>query len=157
MEVVSLAGKMALALVAAAVSGAAMSFQGVFNAALSKKVSLIGTSVAVHVIGTVLTGIILVAALLTAHEWLPARLNLAGIPWYAYLGGVLSVLIIIGVASAFPVTGAGLGVSMIITAQLAAAVVLDHFGWFETPRVAITWIRLLGIALLIIGTRLVAK
>lgn len=148
---------MVLALVAAAVSGAAMSFQGAFNAALSKRVSLIGTSAAVHVIGTALTGIILVAALLLARGWLPRDFDLARIPWYAYLGGVLSVLIIIGVASAFPVTGAGLGVSTIITAQLAAAVVLDHFGLFEIPRVAITWIRLLGIALLIIGTRLVAK
>jgi transporter family-2 protein len=150
-------GRMALALVAAAISGAAMSFQGAFNAALAKKVGLIGTSAAVHVIGATLTAIVIAAAWLCARHWLPLSVNLTVIPWYAYLGGVLSVLIIIGVASAFPITGAGLGVSMIITAQLAAAVVLDHFGWFETERVAITWIRVLGVALLIVGTRLVAK
>lgn len=148
---------MVLALLAAAVSGAAMSFQGVFNAALGKKVSLIGASAVVHVVGAAVTGLVLVAALLWARPWLPRALDLGGVPGYAYLGGVLSVLIIIGVASAFPVTGAGLGVSTIITAQLAAAMILDHFGWFETPRVAITWVRLLGVTLLVIGTRLVAK
>ena len=152
-----LEGKMLLALVAAAVSGAAMSFQGAFNAALAKRVSLLGTSVAVHVIGAVLAGLLLAGAFLVARQSLPRSLELGRIPGYAYLGGVLSVIIIAGVAFAFPVTGAGLGVSTIVTAQLAAAVVLDHFGWFETTPNPMTWVRVLGVALLVAGTRLVAR
>lgn len=148
---------MLLAIVAAAVAGAAMSFQGVFNAALSKRVSLLGTSAAVHVIGAVLTGLLLLGACLFVKSALPRDVHWARIPWYAWLGGVLSVLIIIGVASAFKVTGAGLGVSVIVTAQLAAALVIDHFGWFESPQVTITWLRVLGVALLVGGTWLVAR
>lgn len=134
-----------------------MSFQGVFNAALGKRVNLLGASAAVHVIGAVVTGLLLAGAFVLGQKLLPHDFNLARIPWYAYLGGVLSVLIITGVAWAFPVTGAGLGVSVIVTAQLAAALVLDHLGWFELPKVPITWVRLAGAALLVVGTRLVAK
>ncbi len=146
------------ALLAAALSGAAMTFQGAFNAALSKRAQLLGTSATVHVTGAVLTGLIMLAALLLgARRYLPSGLEVSRVPWYAYLGGVLSVVIIAGVAYAFPITGAGLGVSTIITAQLAAAVVLDHFGWFETTRIPVDWVRLLGVALLVMGTRLVAR
>ncbi len=134
-----------------------MSFQGVFNAALSKRAGLLGASAAVHVIGAVVTGLLLVGTFLLGRQLLPNDFSLARIPWYAYLGGVLSVLIIGGVALAFPVTGAGLGVSVIVTAQLAAALVLDQFGWFESPKVAVTWLRLIGVAFLVVGTRLVAK
>ncbi len=152
-----LAGKMLLAIVAAAAAGAAMSFQGVFNAALSKRVSLPVTSVAVHLVGLVLSAVVVGIVLLLGRRFLPDGFNLSQVPGYAYLGGVLSVLIIIGVASAFKVTGAGLGVAVIVTAQLAAAMVIDNFGWFESPRVAISWLRVLGVALLVVGTRLVAK
>jgi transporter family-2 protein len=149
--------KTVLALAAAAVSGAAMAFQGTFNAALGKRVGLVGTSGIVHVTGALLTLVILVAAL-ALRVGRPGQLpSLSAVPLFAYLGGVLSVLIIAGVAFAIPVTGAALGVSVIVTAQLAAALLLDHFGLFELTRVPVTWVRVLGVALLIIGTRLVAK
>lgn len=148
---------MVWALVAAAVAGAAMAFQGALNAALSKRTGLLGTSAAVHIIGALLTGLVIAAAILAGKQVLPGGLSLGKIPWYAYMGGVLSVLIIAGVARAFPTTGAGLGVSTIVTAQLAAALVLDHFGLFEMQRIPITWVRLLGVALLVLGTRLVTR
>lgn len=134
-----------------------MSFQGAFNASLSKRAGLLGASAGVHVIGAILTGLLIFGAWLGARQCLPQSLSLTRIPWYAYLGGILSVLIIAGVAYAFPIAGAGLGVSTIITAQLAAAVALDHFGWFETTHIPVTWVRLLGVALLIVGTWLVAR
>jgi len=151
-----LPGKMVLALTAAAAAGAAMSFQGVFNAALSKRVGLVETSTLVHIIGTVLSGLFLAGMLVYTGRLGPRAFALSGTPWYCYLGGLLSVFIIIGVASAFPITGAGLGVAVIVTAQLCAALVIDHFGWFEAPRLPVNWVRLAGAALLIIGTRLVA-
>ncbi len=148
---------MIAAILVAALSGAAMSFQGALNTLLSKRITLVGTSAAVHVIGAIVTGVVIAGALLLFRDRLPASVDPAATPWYAYLGGVLSVIIIGGVAFAFSVTGAGLGVSVILTAQLAAAMVLDHFGLFELKRIPITWLRAAGVALLIIGTRLVAR
>ncbi len=148
---------MVWALLAAALAGAAMSFQGAFNSSLSRKAGLLGASAAVHVIGAILTGLVIAGAMLWAKSAAPNWTGFGRAAWWAYLGGVLSVLIIAGVAFAFPIAGAGLSVSTIITAQLAAAVVLDHFGLFETTRIPITWVRLLGVALLVVGTRLVAK
>jgi len=134
-----------------------MSFQGAFNAVLGKRVTLLGTSAVVHVVGAALTGLIILGAVLIFRWSPPGRADLAGLPLYAYLGGVLSVLIIAGVAFAFPVTGAGLGVSVIVTAQLATAIALDHFGLFELSRIPVSWVRLAGVVLLIVGTRLVAR
>ncbi len=153
----ALPGKMALALIAAALAGAMMSFQGAFNAALQKRVNLLGTSIVVHVVGAVVTGLVLAGVLLFARYYVPPKTGFAEAPWWAYLGGVLSVVIIAGVALAFPITGAGLGVSTIVTAQLAAALLLDQFGLFESTRVPITWVRIVGVILLVIGTRLVAN
>ncbi|HCW51424.1 MAG TPA: hypothetical protein DGR79_05075 [Clostridiales bacterium] len=142
--------KTVLALAAAAVSGAAMAFQGTFNAALGKRVGLVGTSAIVHVTGALLTLVILVAAL-ALRAGRPGQLPpLSAVPLFAYLGGVLSVLIIAGVAFAIPVTGAALGVSVIVTAQLAAAVLLDHLGAFGLQHIPVSWVRLLG-ALLAVG------
>jgi len=156
-EVASLEGKTVLALITAALSGAAMSFQGTFNAALSRRVGLLTTSAVVHVVGAVLTGLVVAAVWLLARSRLAEPASFTGVPWYTYLGGVLSVFIIVGVAFAFPVTGAGLGVSVIVTAQLAAALILDHFGLFELRPIPVTWVRVLGVVLLIVGTRLVAR
>ncbi|RJQ11572.1 MAG: DMT family transporter [Bacillota bacterium] len=150
-------GRMALAILAAAISGVAMAFQGAFNAALGKRVGLLGTSVAVHVTGATLTAAVIATFFLFGRRAWPGAPDLSGIPWYAYAGGVLSVLIISGVAFAFPVTGAGLGVSTIVTAQLAAAVVLDHFALFGMERNPATGLRILGVILLVVGTRLVAR
>ena len=110
--------KTTAAIVAAALSGAAMSLQGTLNALLGKKISLLGTSAAVHVVGALTTGAVIGLTLLLARQRLPPTVDPASAPWYAYLGGVLSVLIIAGVAFAFSVTGAGLGVAVILTAQL---------------------------------------
>jgi len=151
-----LASRLVFALLAAAVSGAAMSFQGAFNASLQRRVGLVGASLVVHIVGLVVSGIVLGLTLALGHR-IPVGPGLLRAPWFAYLGGILSVLIIMGVAFAFPVAGAGLGVSTIVTAQLIAALVLDHFGWCETRTIPVTWVRLLGAALLILGTRLVAR
>jgi len=152
-----LEAKTALALVLAALSGAAMSFQGTFNAALSKRVGLLSSSAVVHVMGAALTALIIGAVWLAARSRLGGPAGLGDVPWYGYLGGVLSVFIIVGVAFAFPITGAGLGVSVIVTAQLITALILDHFGLFELRPIEVDWVRLVGVVLLIVGTRLVAR
>lgn len=146
-----------LALAVAALSGAAMSFQGAFNTAASRRLGLVTTSLVVHGIGVVLTALIIVAGIAVARHHAPQASAFSQVPWFGYLGGVLSVGIIAGVAYAFPRTGAGLGVALIVSAQLVAALALDHFGWFEMKRVPADWVRLLGAVLLIVGTRLVAR
>jgi transporter family-2 protein len=45
--------------------------------------------------------------------------------------------------------------SLIITGQIIASMLFDRFGWFAMPLKDISWPRLLGAALVIIGVLLV--
>jgi transporter family-2 protein len=133
-------------------SGLAMTIQGTFNAILGKRVDLPAMVLAVHVTG------LAAAVLVYLFSGRPRRLSgLAEVPWYAHVGGLLGVLIVIGVAYALARTGVGLGVAVILAAQLSTGVVIDHFGWFGTQRIAADGPRLLGVILMIVGAALLAK
>lgn len=134
----------------AALSGAAMALQGTFNAALGKVLGLWESTLVVHLIGTVVALIILVAVGLGFGNF--GKLN--QVPWWAYLGGVLSVVIIYAVARSIPQIGVSNATTAIIVAQVSTAVLIDCLGIFGVKKIDFQWIDLLGIALLAIGARI---
>lgn len=134
----------------AALSGAAMALQGTFNAALGKVLGLWESTLVVHLIGTVVAVIILVAVGLGFGNF--GKLN--QVPWWAYLGGVLSVVIIYAVARSIPQIGVSNATTAIIVAQVSTAVLIDCLGVFGVKKIDFQWIDLLGIALLAIGARI---
>jgi transporter family-2 protein len=64
------------------------------------------------------------------------------------------LVIIAGVAFAFPRIGAGPTTALMMTAQLVTAMVFDHLG-LPNGRIDVTPARLLGAALLVAGAVLV--
>ena len=79
------------------------------------------------------------------------------IPWYLWLSCVLSV---IGVGSMYwliPKMGAGSVMSYALTGQLLLAMLISHWGLFESPQKLITGTKLVGCLLLIIGLILLNK
>lgn len=140
--------KLLLPLIIASLSGLAMTFQGAINAALKDKVGVAPMSVAVHLIGLIVS---LAAILVTG---VPKIEEFKNAPFYSYLGGALNVAIIGGVAWAIAKTGATIGISAILFGQLTTAIVLDHFGIFSLEVIPFSWIRLAGVALMLVGMRL---
>ncbi|MDD4658101.1 MAG: DMT family transporter [Eubacteriales bacterium] len=140
--------KLLFPLIIAALSGLAMTFQGAINAALKEKVGVAPMSVAVHLIGLIVS---LAAILVTGA---PKIQEFKNAPFYSYLGGALNVAIIGGVAWAIAKTGATIGISAILFGQLTTAVILDHFGIFSLEVIPFSWIRLAGVALMLVGMRL---
>lgn len=134
----------------AALSGAAMALQGTFNAALGKVLGLWESTLVVHLIGTVVALVILVAVGLGFGN----LGKLSQVPWWAYLGGVLSVIIIYAVARSIPQIGVSNATTAIIVAQVSTAVLIDCMGVFGVKKIDFQWIDLLGIALLAIGARI---
>ncbi len=130
----------------AAVAGLAMAVQGSLNAALNKVIGLFPATLVVHIIGTVLTAAAVVFGLGHAN-WA----KIATVPWYAYLGGVLNVLIIAGVAAVIPRLGVASATTAIIVGQVLTALCIDHLGCFGLDKVPFTWTKLLGLALLAAG------
>ena len=140
-------------LLVAAISGIAMALQGTVNARLSQKTGIWETTFLVHLIGTVVVGLLMLFLGLGAvrfDRWLY-------IPWYLYLGGLLSVIIIYLVAVSIPKVGVCNATTAIIVGQVSAAVIIDHFGLFGVQKLAWSYAQLLGIAFFAVGARLLIR
>jgi transporter family-2 protein len=105
----------------------------------------------------------LVGALLAGAVLLLARRSLVGYadglaaPKWLWLGAMMSVVIVGAITLAGARIGTTATVALLIAGQLGAAVVIDRFGWFGIERVAVTWPRVAGIALLALGAFLTLR
>lgn len=79
------------------------------------------------------------------------------LPWYAFTGGLLGAVYVVCALLSVRVLGAGGVVAATIAGQLAASVLLDRLGAFGLAERALTSGRLLGLALLVVGTVLVVR
>jgi len=78
--------------------------------------------------------------------------------WYYWvLGGVGGAAIVATTLVAVRELGAGGVTAAVIAGQLALSVVLDRLGVLGLPERAVTWEKVLGIALLIAGTVLIVR
>ena len=75
-------------------------------------------------------------------------------PWML-LGGLLGAVFVFGTTLIAPKLGAATMLSLIITGQIIASMLFDRFGWFAMPTKDLSWPRLLGAALIIVGVLLV--
>lgn len=128
------------------ISGVAMSVQGVFNTQLTKKIGVWET--------TVLTqGIALLTALIVLFLAGDGSFkNLRDANKLYLLAGVLGTVITFTVIQSMSDLGPAVAVATILVAQLIAAALINHFGWFGTEVVHTSVIRqLIGVAVMITG------
>ncbi|MHB8124835.1 MAG: DMT family transporter [Desulfitobacteriaceae bacterium] len=141
-----------LPFIIAAISGICMAVQGSLNSVLAQKTSLLTTTLIVHLLGSLLACIVLLikqVPLLT-YNWFT-------IPWYLYLGGVLSVIIIGLVALSIPKIGVCNATTAIIIGQVSAAVLIDHFGWFGIEPLPWSYWQFLGVFFFAVGAKLLFR
>lgn len=140
------------ALAGALLVGLAIGFQAPMNAALGKLTDPRLAALLNFALGGVL---ILIVNLLTGN--LKSISLLTTVPWYYLLGGVLGFIVVNGSILVVPVLGTGVAISLIVSAQLVAGIVIDHLGLFGVRQIPIDWQRVLGLILLIIGVRLITR
>lgn len=75
-------------------------------------------------------------------------------PAWLWIGGVLSVLIVLAITVAPPHIGVTATIGIIIALNLAVATAIDRFGLFGYDRITIGWTRVLGVVLLAAGAAL---
>lgn len=139
----------AVFLLLAAVAGATMAVQGAWNSALGKVVGLAQATLIVHLVGSLGAALLLLFPL-SAGSF--ARLPQA--PWYTLGGGFLGVIIIYLVVASIPRLGVALATTAIVAGQVGVAMLIDHFGLFGLERIPFSWLKLVGLALLAAGARL---
>ena len=133
---------------------------GVFGAAqvavMGKLGDRIGSLEAVMV-AAIVTGLIVLPALLITRGGLGGLGDTLAQPWWMLTGGAFGAFIVLSITVAGPRLGTTAVVGLLIAGQLVAATAIDRFGWFGFDRVALDWPRILGIALLAAGAALTLR
>ncbi|MGI6678170.1 MAG: DMT family transporter [Dehalobacterium sp.] len=142
--------EMILPLLIAALSGVAMALQGTVNSFMSKTIGQMETTFIVHLIGAITAVIILIVFYFDRVH----LSRLGEVPWYGYLGGVISVLIIFGVVASMTKVGVANATTAIIVGQVTAALIIDSTGFLGMEKFPLTWIKGVGVLLLALGARL---
>jgi transporter family-2 protein len=143
-----------LSYVIATLAGSASPIQAGASSQLNKDLaSPLWAAVCVYASG--LAGILLLQLIL--REAWPAQKLIAGVHWWAWTGGILSIALTMTGLTLAHKMGSGLYTGLTLTTSLLTSVLLDHFGLmgFE-PRPA-TSMRGLGAAFMITGIWLIAK
>lgn len=138
-------------LLIAALAGASMAVQGTLNALLGRKAGSLEASFIVHVVGAAILGAVLLSGL--SQGSLKRAFEA---PWYAFLGGPLSVLIIWGVLTSVGKVGVTAANTGIVAAQIVAALLLDILG-ASGHTFAFSWWKVVGAAAFIAGAYLLLR
>lgn len=130
----------------AILSGICMSVQGVFNTEVTKQSGIWVTNVFVQASAMLLCFII----------WaVTDRSSFAGLlrvePKYMLLGGAIGAVITYTVIKSMDALGPARAVMCIVIAQLAAAYVIELFGWFGVDKQPFEWRKVIGMAVAIAG------
>ena len=88
---------------------------------------------------------------------LPTAANLAGMPWWAPIGGLVGALQVYMGLTQVNKVGAGLFMGLTVTSALIASLVIDHFGLLRMEVHPMSWVRTLGATLLVGGVILISK
>jgi transporter family-2 protein len=142
-----------LAVLATVAAGALVAGQPVVNDVLSRKVGTFGAVSVNFVVGTVLV-LVLMFALAGGIR----NEDVESPAWYYWVfGGVAGVAIVLTSLVTVRELGAGGVTVAVIAGQLTASVVLDRLGVLGLEERAVTWDKVLGIALLAAGTVLIVR
>ncbi len=95
-------------------------------------------------------------ALITRVEFANIR-HAANIHWTVWSAGLLGAFYVTVILILTPKLGSALTFGLIVAGQLGMALFLDHFGILGVPVQALSWQRLLGIALITAGVILIRK
>ena len=142
----------------AILAGGCIAIQAAMNARLGVHFNsaLVATGFAFLASFALITSFILISQFKTLQVTF-SNMQLASVPWYLWFSCALSV---IGVGTMYwliPRMGAGIMMSYALTGQLVIAMLISHFGLFDSPQKLITNSKLLGSALLIIGITLISR
>ena len=98
--------------------------------------------------------ILSVAALLVAKQSFRGLGDVLHEPAWLWVGGALSVLIVLAITVAPPHIGVTATIGIVIALNLGVATAIDRFGLFGYDRIAFSWPRVLGVVLLATGAAL---
>jgi bacterial/archaeal transporter family-2 protein len=142
-----------VAVIVTACVGGLIALQAPINSALGKTVGTFQAAAVSFAIGTLL----LVAIVLLAAGGFGDLGEAGHISWYYLTGGLLGAAYVTTVLVTVRPLGAGGVTAATIAGQLTMAVIVDQLGVLGVSRHPVTLMRLVGVAMLAVGTYLVVR
>lgn len=103
-------------------------------------------------VGTIALGII---AFPQGTRWNFAEMS--GFPWWVWTGGLLGVYFVVSAIFLVPRFGAATYLVLNIAGQMITALILDHYGLLGFPVQRISFLRVVGAILLLVGVILIRR
>ena len=99
---------------------------------------------------------IVVVSLAFGLRW-PGAGALAGVPAWAWIGGLFGAAYIVSSTTLGPVIGGATFLALIVAGQMLSALLIDHYGWIGFPVREISSLRLAGSGFVVVGVVLLAR
>lgn len=135
------------------IAGGLVALQAPTNAMLAKA----GGSAILAALISFCVGTLALLAVWAASGNRPGTAAFAGLPWYAWVGGLYGAVFVAVAAYAAPKIGVASLITIGIAGQIAMALWLDHVGAMGLPREPIGLGRVMGAVLVIAGVVLVRR
>jgi len=140
-------------IILALLSGAVLPIQAGLNARLGTAAqNPVYASAISFVVGTVA----LIAYILVTRQ----TISLTGIkelPFYIWLGGLLGAFYVTAIVLLFPKLGPGLTFGLVVAGQMIVSVLLDHYNILVAQQTPISYMKVLGIVLVVAGVVIIRK
>jgi transporter family-2 protein len=139
-------------LMVAVIGGVAVTLQAQFMAVMEQAA---GTRESVFV--TYASGGLIIAALMLL-AWRGGNLSaLRGLPPYAFLSGVMGLVIVGSIAYVTPRMGLVAAFTIMLVAQFASGMLVDHWGLLGATVRPLEWSRIIGLGVLLLGAWLTVR
>lgn len=91
------------------------------------------------------------ATILILRPTWPGWETLRQTQWWNWIGGPLGALIVLAGASLTSKLGAAAFIALVVGGQLLSSLLLDHYGWMGLLQQSLSWGRVLGALLVLLG------
>lgn len=140
------------AVILTAGAGGLIALQAPINAGLGKATGDLAAALVSFLVGT--AALLLIVVVSGKAGGLS---HATDVRWYYLVGGLLGAIYVANALVAVSSIGAGGVAAATVAGQLTASVVADRLGILGLEQVALTPLRILGVALLLVGTVLVVR
>ncbi len=137
-----------------ALIGASLVVQIGLNASMRTHVgSAAGAAFVNFAVGTVALALYAVAT----RAPIPSGAQLAGVPWWAWMGGLFGACYVAASTVLGPLLGGAAFVALVVAGQMLTSLYIDHYGLLGFAQRPVDFVRLLGAALVVVGVVLLVR
>lgn len=136
---------MVIGVLFALLAGVVISLQTIFNTNISAQTGLWLANTVVHGIGFVGA---LIAWLVVGQGQLS---NLLSVEKFYFIAGIFGVIIVFSSMQGIIYLGPALATALMLITQLAASVIIESNGWFNTVPAPLTLNKVIGLIIMVVG------